>query len=134
LRIIFRAPRNLDKIPVSQTVVAEPGTQYRVEFYARAEDIISASTPVVVIFDAADGKTLGSSRPLPTGTSDWQKVTIDFTEPPGHDGIRLGFYRGPCGSDAQICPIFGTAWYDDFNLQRISSPGAPRRGGDSRQR
>ena len=126
LRIILRAPRNLDKIPVSQTVVVEPGAQYRFECYARTADLISASTPALVILDAVDGAMLAASTPLPAGTNDWQRVTFDFTTKPQHDGITLGFYRAPCSTEAQICPIFGTVWYDDFNLQRISGSGSPR--------
>jgi tetratricopeptide (TPR) repeat protein len=126
LRIVLRAPRNLDKIPVSQTVVVEPGTQYRFECYARTSDLVSGSTPALVILDAVDGAALAASTPLPSGTNDWQRVTFDFTTKPQHDGITLGFYRAPCSTEAQICPIFGTIWYDDFSLQRISGPGSPR--------
>src|SRR6266436_6022178 len=61
LRIVLRAPRNLDKIPVSQTVVVEPGSQYRFECYARTEDLISASTPALFILDAVDGAVLATS-------------------------------------------------------------------------
>ena len=133
LRIVLRAPRNLDKIPVSQTVVVEPGAQYRFECYARTADLISASTPVLFIRDAVDGAILATSSPLPSGTNDWQRVTFDFTTKPQHDGITLGFFRGPC-SEGQICPIFGTVWYDDFNLQRIGDTGSKRRDAGSTRR
>ena len=133
LRIVLRVPRNLDKIPVSQTVVVEPGTQYRFECYARTEDLISASTPALFIVDAVDGGVLATSSPLPSGTNDWQRVTFDFTTKPQHDGITLGFFRAPC-SEGQICPIFGTVWYDDFNLQRIGGTGSKRRDAGSTRR
>jgi tetratricopeptide (TPR) repeat protein len=126
LRILFRAPRNLDKIAVSQMVVVEPDTQYRFECYMKTEDVISASTPVLYVRDAIAGVTLGSSNPIPSGTSDWQRVSFDFTTKPEHDGIIFGFYRPPCSDTGQICPIYGTVWYDDFNLQRIG-PVNPRR-------
>ena len=133
LRILFRAPRSLDKISVSQTVVVEPGVQYRFECYMRTEAIISASAPVLVIIDAVDGVGLAST-PLPQGTNDWQRVTLDFTTKPNHDGITLGFDRAPCSGDAQICPIYGTVWYDDFNLQRIGGAGSQRRDAGSIKR
>ena len=122
LRIVLRAPKTLDTIHVSQTVAVEPGARYRFECYVRTEDLISASTPVLVVFDAVDNATLAASNPLPPGTRDWQKVTLDFTANPQHDGITVGFHRAPCGGDGQLCPIFGTVWYDDFNLQRIGGP------------
>jgi tetratricopeptide (TPR) repeat protein len=133
LRIVLRVPRNLDKLPVSQTVVVEPGAQYRFECYARTEDLISASTPALFILDAVDGNVLATSSPLPSGTNDWQRVTFDFTTKPQHDGITLGFFRAPC-SEGQICPIFGTVWYDDFNLQRIGGTGSKRRDAGSTRR
>jgi tetratricopeptide (TPR) repeat protein len=133
LRIVLRVPRNLDKLPVSQTVVVEPGAQYRFECYARTVDLISASTPALFILDAVDGNVLATSSPLPSGTNDWQRVTFDFTTKPQHDGITLGFFRAPCG-EGQICPIFGTVWYDDFNLQRIGGTGSKRRDAGSTRR
>ena len=126
LRIFFRAPRSLEKIPISQTVVVEPGTSYRFECFLRTEDLISPSTPVLVVSDAVDGGTLGASAPVPSGTSDWQLVTFDFATKPLHDGITIGFYRAPC-AEGQICPIFGTIWYDDFSIKRIAASGPPRR-------
>lgn len=126
LRLLFKAPRTLDKIPVSQTVVVEPGAQYHFECYMRAEEMISATTPVVAILDAVDNAALGVSKSVPTGTSNWQLLAFDFTTNSKHDGITVGFYRAPCG-ETQICPIYGTVWYDDFNLRRIGGPGTARR-------
>ena len=122
LRIVFKA-NNLDKIQISQAVVVEPGAQYRFECFVRTEELSSVSTPILVIRDAVDNAMLGQAKPLATGTSEWQQVTFDFKTSPQHDGIIVGFYRAPCGEE-QICPIFGTVWYDDFNLRRIGGPGS----------
>jgi len=124
LRIVFRAPSTLDKVPVSQTVAVEPGTQYRLEYYVRTENLVTASTPVLTVTDAVDGTVLATSKALPTGTNDWQQATLDFTTKPSHDGITAGFTRAPC-NEKDICPIFGSVWYDDFNLQRIGGAGSP---------
>ena len=125
LRITFGVPTKLDSIPVSQTIVVEPGSQYRLECYARTRALNSGSTPQILILDAADNSTLAASPPLPTGTNDWQKITFDFKTKPRSDGITVTMYRAPCG-EAQLCPIFGNVWYDDFNLQRISGSGSSR--------
>ncbi|MDX6499463.1 MAG: hypothetical protein QOG23_2723 [Blastocatellia bacterium] len=126
LRIAFKSSSTLEKIHVSQTVVVEPGTQYRLEYYVRTQDLISASTPVLSIVDAADGAALAASKPVPSGTNQWEKITLDFTANPKHDGITIGFNRADC-SDTQVCPIFGLVWYDDFILQRVGGPGASRK-------
>jgi hypothetical protein len=126
LRIAFKSSSTLEKIHVSQTVVVEPGTQYRLEYYVRTQDLVSASTPVLSIVDAADGAALAASKPVPSGTNQWEKITLDFTTNPKHDGITIGFNRADC-SDTQVCPIFGLVWYDDFILQRVGGPGASRK-------
>lgn len=121
LRILFRAPNTLEKIQLSQTVIVEPGAKYRFEYYFRTEDLTTANTPILMIQDAVDNATLAETVPLPSGTNDWQRVTFEFKTNPKHDGMTIGFRRAPCGEE-QICPIFGTVWYDDFSLQRIDGP------------
>ena len=124
LRVVFSAPNKLDRVNVSQTIVVQPRTQYHFECYVRTERLNSASTPVILILDAASAKLLANSAPVPAGTNDWQKISIDFkTE--DSDGITIIIGRLPC-SVGDVCPIFGTIWYDDFNLQRGSSGGARR--------
>ena len=132
LQIIFKASTRLESIPVSQMIVVEPETQYRIQFYQRTEGLITASTPAVVISDSVDKTQLASSPPTPTGTNDWQLVTLDFKTKPKHEGISLGLIRAACEGNQPICPIFGTIWYDDFNLQRVrGGSGASRRAGNS---
>ena len=126
LRIVFKSPSGLNNIEVSQTIAVEPGTQYRFEYYARTEGLVSVRTPFLRIVDAVDGLELAASKPLPSGTNDWQRFTFDFTMNPKHDAITIKLIRPSCG-DAEVCPIFGSVWYDDFNLQRIGGPGTPRR-------
>jgi hypothetical protein len=131
LRITFKASSKLNGIPVSQTVIVEPETQYRLQFYQRTESLTSASTPAVVITDPVDNATLALAQPAPTGTNDWQLVTLEFKTKPLHDGVAIGFARTACDAREPVCPIFGTVWYDDFNLQRLSGAGTPRRGSNT---
>jgi hypothetical protein len=84
----------------------------------------TANPPVIVVLDATDGTILTTSAPLPTGTNDWQKISIDFTTKNG-DGITVFIGRPPC-SVGDICPMFGTVWYDDFIIQRRGSAGSSR--------
>lgn len=131
LRAVFKAANSLDKLPITQTVVVEAGAQYRFEYFVRTEELTSASTPILMIQDAVDGSTLAESKPLPKGTNEWGQVTFDFKTKPMHNGITISFYRAPC-AETPICPIFGTVWYDDFNLQRIRSPDRPESGSANR--
>jgi Flp pilus assembly protein TadD len=128
LRISFKSPNTLESIPIMQTVIVEPDTQYKLQFYQRTEGLVTASVPVIVV-DDAEGKPLVSSPPLPSGTSDWQLVTLNFKTKAGEDGILITFYRSPCNEKDPICPIFGNIWYDDFNLERINGAGAAAASG-----
>jgi hypothetical protein len=126
LRIIFKSPSKLESIPVSQTVIVEPDTQYKLQFYARTEALLSASTPLLVVNDLA-GKQLASSPALPSSTNDWQAVTLSFKTRPKEEGVLISFYREPCSNKDPVCPIFGNVWYDDFTLQRIGGGPANAR-------
>lgn len=125
LRIIFKSPDKLDTIDVAQTVVVTPETQYHFECFLRTQDLTSGATPLISIVDAANNVVLANSPAAPTGTNGWQQVTLDFKTGPKSDGIIMKLGRGSCGQD-QVCPIFGTLWYDDFSLQRRGGPGSAR--------
>jgi Flp pilus assembly protein TadD len=127
LSVVFKSPGKLESVPISQTVVVAPDTQYKLQFYLRTEGMIGASTPELILNDPA-GQRLASSPPVPTGTNDWQAVTLTFKTKPNEDGILVSFAREPCGDKDPICPIFGSVWYDDFNLQRIGGPGPAKPG------
>jgi hypothetical protein len=124
LRIIFNATSKIDRINAWQTIAVQPNTRYHFECYARTERLNTASTPIIVVADAADGQPLATSVPLPTGSSDWQKLSFDFTTK-NSDGITISVSRAAC-TVGDVCPIFGTVWYDDFNLQRGGSSDAAR--------
>ena len=118
MQIVLSAANRLERINASQTTVVQPNAKYRLEFYARTDKLNSASTPVVSIVDPKYARWIAASTPLPTGTHGWQKYSVDFTMSDG-DGIVMMIACPPC-SVGDICPIFGTVWYDDFILQRIS--------------
>jgi hypothetical protein len=124
LRMLFKSPRNLESISASQTVIVEPDTQYRLQFYERTEGLVSATSPRVVIKDLM-GQMLAASGASPSGTNDWRPVAVDFKTRPKEEGIVIGFARELCAEKDPICPIFGSIWYDDFNLQRIGGAGPP---------
>ena len=123
MQIVLSATNRLERINASQTMVVQPNAKYRLEFYARTDKLNSASTPVITIFDPKNNTGIASSASLPTGTHGWQKYSIDFTMSDG-DGIVMTIGCPPCPV-GNVCPIFGTVWYDDFILQRTS--GGPGR-------
>ena len=126
LRIVFNSPDKLDTVAVAQAIVVTPETQYHLEFYLRTKDLTSGATPLVTVIDATNDAALANSPPAPSGTNGWQKVALDFKTGAKTDGIIVKLSRASCAEQDQVCPIFGTLWYDDFSLQRVGGPGAAR--------
>ena len=63
-----------------------------------------------------DGYWLVRNQP-PTGDNDWQRISIPFKTGAKSEAIVIRINRASCGDNA-VCPIFGTVWYDDFDLKR----------------
>lgn len=123
LRLAFNAPGTINFRNISQLVVVEPQTRYRLEYYVRTEDLKGTATLAVEVVDAARPEhVVVASEPLKIGTTpDWQAVRLDFTTGAQAQALTLRVVGLPC-SDA-TCPIFGKVWYDNFNLQRLSGGG-----------
>ncbi len=119
LRIVFQVRLRFDSLNLSQLVLVEPGSQYDFAGYVRTDQLQSGATPFVEIVDATDGSVLTTSQPAANGNSDWQFLAMTFKTPTKTEAVTVRINRGACGQDP-VCPIFGTVWYDDFNLKRRS--------------
>jgi tetratricopeptide repeat protein len=117
LRIVFQVRSKLDAFNVVQLVPVLPDTQYDFECYLKTDKLVSGSTPVLVIADAADGTALATSDAAPAGSNEWQRVSLSFKTGIKSEALKLGISRIGCGADSPVCPIFGTVWYDDFDLK-----------------
>jgi tetratricopeptide (TPR) repeat protein len=118
LKIDFKAAKDLTFTNISQLLLVQPGTAYRLDFWVKTEDLKSAGMPAFQITDNGEGRVTGTSKPIEPGSNDWTPVTVEFRTGPKTEGVTLSSSRSAC-SDA-ICPIFGILWYDDFNLQRVA--------------
>ena len=115
-RILFQVRSHLEAINVSQLVPVQPNTQYDFECYLKTDQLVSAATPIVVVADAADETTLASSAPAPNGNNDWQRISLSFKTDAKSEAVKLKISPTSC-ADNSVCPIFGTVWYDDFDLK-----------------
>ncbi len=100
---------------IFQIVTIEPGKNYRLKFWLKTEELKSAGNPVVEILDSKESRLIAASKPFPTGTNDWQEISIDFTAPEDAEAVFVRTARAYCGDN---CPIIGSFWYDDFKLER----------------
>jgi len=117
LRILFQVRARLDSINVSQLVPVAPNTQYDLEYAIRTNKVESADLPVVAVVDEIDGKVIATSEAAGTGTNEWKVEKFSFKTGPKTQAITMRIQRASCAPDAS-CPIYGTIWYDNFNLQR----------------
>jgi tetratricopeptide (TPR) repeat protein len=116
LRVYFQVRSHISEINVSQLVPVQPNTEYDFECYVKTEKLDSAETPVVVIANAADESWLVASAPAPSGDNNWQRITLSFKTGAKTEAVKVKMMRNSC-PDSPVCPIFGTVWYDDFDLK-----------------
>ena len=116
LRLYFQVRSHIDTINVSQLVPVKPNTNYDFECYLKTERVESAETPVISIVNAADDAGLAGSTGAPTGNSNWQRVALSFRTGDKTEAVKVKMVRNSC-ADSPVCPIFGTVWYDDFDLK-----------------
>jgi len=117
LRIEFRGDSEPQAAFVSQLVLVAPEKHYRLTFYARARQIISAALPVVIVEDASNqtAAVLGQSGAISAVYSDWRALSIEFTTTSKTTAVNVRCQRQACAD--RPCPAFGTLWLDSFELQ-----------------
>ncbi|HVQ38247.1 MAG TPA: tetratricopeptide repeat protein [Pyrinomonadaceae bacterium] len=115
-KIVFQVRSRLEAINFTQLVPVQPNTQYDLDYYLKTDKLVSAATPVVAILDAADESPLVSSAAAPNGDNDWQRISLSFKTGTKTEAVRLKISPTSC-TDNSVCPIFGTVWYDDFELK-----------------
>jgi Flp pilus assembly protein TadD len=116
LRVFFQVRSHIDTINVSQLVPVKPNTEYDLECYLKTERLESAETPSVAIFNAADESGLAASSAAPSGNTNWQRISLSFKTDAKTEAVRVRMLRNSC-PNSPVCPIFGTVWYDDFDLK-----------------
>jgi len=116
LRLYFQVRSHIDAINVTQLVPVKPNTEYDFECYVKTDRLESAETPVISIVNAGDDAYLAGSTAAPSGNSNWQRVAFSFKTGPQAEAIKVRMIRNTC-ADSAVCPIFGTVWYDDFDLK-----------------
>ncbi len=115
LRVTFRNFVKSELYNITQTVVVEPSSRYRLRFWVRTENLKSAGPPLLEIVNAHVGMPIARSQTFATGTNDWQEYTLDFNTPENCTAVNIRTTRAYCGEG---CPIVGIFWYDGFELNR----------------
>ncbi|MEP7340587.1 MAG: tetratricopeptide repeat protein [Acidobacteriota bacterium] len=101
---------------IRQLVPVRPGARYRLDAYAKAEDLVAPDAPQIAVVGFDSTKIIATSSPLETGSHDWQLLTIEFVAPPDSKAIFVTIKQTPRFS--YVKPTRGTVWFDDFSLQQ----------------
>ncbi|HEY0544525.1 MAG TPA: tetratricopeptide repeat protein [Pyrinomonadaceae bacterium] len=103
---------------LTQLVVVEPNTHYRLRFSALTKDVVSGGLPVIAVSDAnsAEYHLLGQSAPLKESEREWHDYEVEFKTGEATEAVLISLQRQPCPSEP--CPIFGRLWLDAFSLQK----------------
>lgn len=97
---------------IRHPLVVTPGTTYRVECFVRTKDLITPEGPRLAV--TTGQSVVAESAPIADGSSDWQKLSFDFTAPAGVRLLHLTVRRQPkFGYDD---PTRGAIWFDDFSI------------------
>jgi O-antigen ligase/Flp pilus assembly protein TadD len=102
---------------VSQLILVEANTRYRLGFAARTQELKTAGPPTVELIDAGGGQQLMTPTLLPRGNSGWQDYTAEFVTGQATSAVLLTVQRQEC--TLQPCLIFGRVWLDGFSLRKL---------------
>ena len=108
---------------VKQLIALKPGARYRLEGYAKSEGLVTPEGPRLVVtggVSAVDPKQEPASEPVAAGSTDWQRLTVDFVAPqtktPGQSAVVIAIKRIPKFSYDE--PTKGIIWFDDFTIKQ----------------
>jgi hypothetical protein len=108
---------------LSQIVLVDSNKSYRLSFSVRTKDLVTGGPPVILVIDAVNNQILGRSENLPTATTPWRTLTLDFNTTGTSQAVIIRLQRNNC--DSSPCPIFGTLWLDEFHIEQ-TEPASPR--------
>lgn len=95
-------------------VTVQPGGKYRLEFFAKSEELVTPDGPRVEILRVDNRAVIASSAPAPAGSSDWERMVVEFTAPANAYAVTVAVRQTPQFSYAE--PTFGLVRFDDFSL------------------
>jgi Carbohydrate binding domain/Tetratricopeptide repeat len=115
LQVTFAGEWDAGTPLISQTIIVHPGALYSLSFAVKTKDLVTGGPPRIVLTDAKNNQILVKSDPLPSPNAPWLTMIVDFKAQ--SESVVISLRRDNCNSSQ--CPIFGTAWLDDFSLQKL---------------
>lgn len=99
---------------VRQLISLRPGARYRLECFARSEQLTTPEGPRIAIVDPKSARVIATSEPVAAGTTDWQRLAFEFVCPPDVQALHVTIRRTPKYSYDD--PTRGAVRFDDFTI------------------
>lgn len=117
LRIRFDGRHNPSLRSPAQSVVLQPGADYRLTGYWRGDQLTTRALPALVVIDRGSNRRL-VHLDAPGGDWDWQPFELEFTAPEAPGLIRIELQRRPSRDLDRL--IGGVLYLDDLALQQAA--------------
>ncbi len=117
LRIRFEGGENIQFANVSQTLVLQPGAQYRLTAKVRSEKVTTDEGLRFEVRGRTDRERFTAETAPIRGDSDWKEVELLFRTPPDLDSADLVLVRRKTYRLAS--KIQGTVWVDEVRLSTM---------------
>ena len=96
-----------------QFVPVEPGAEYYLGAYVKADNLLAPSGPRLAVYDAYSRALYGMSEEI-QGSTPWRELSTKFTVKPDTRLLAVRIVRAPASG-----AIRGTLWLDDVQLTRV---------------
>lgn len=113
LRLNF-AGRDTTKLEdeIQQLVVLSANKKYRLECFAKSGNLVTSEGPRIAMLGQKG--IMAVSEPVAPGSTDWQRLVVEFTAPAESGTARVAVIRIPRFDFDE--PTKGTIWLDEFKL------------------
>lgn len=118
LRLDWNGESNPSTPILSQLVLVEPTTRFRLTFAVRMQEMLTIGLPIVTVSDAREmGRISAQSEPFSRGTTGWQNYALEFSTTETMTAVQIIIRRENCATTP--CAAIGHAWVDEFSLQKL---------------
>ncbi|HYW73657.1 MAG TPA: carbohydrate binding domain-containing protein [Pyrinomonadaceae bacterium] len=102
---------------VSQTIVVQAGSHYKVSLQAMTLSFASAAGPMVRVLDASDPRhAILAQSAIAIDHPGWQPYSVSFTAGSNTPAVQVIINRADCPNGG--CGAFGTLWLDSFQMDQ----------------
>lgn len=96
-------------------IYLQPGATYRLECFAKPEQLVTDEGPQIAILRADNREVLAASVPVSTAANAWQLLAVDFVVPADAAAVMVTIRQIPRYRYTE--PTQGAIWFDDFSLK-----------------